>query len=189
MAFGKHLIRALAVVGAALALAAPASAAGGTYVFEGGTERERAHVRAALEASAFPWDLVPATIRIHVAPGLTTEAAPGEIWLDSRLVAAGRFAWAHIQHEYAHQVDFFLLGARERAHLNRLLGTRVWCGGAGHLAHHLYGCERFASTLAWAYWPSKDNALRPGRKGVESAAVAPAQFRATLASLIAARSR
>ena len=49
---------------AVLALAGTAAAGGGTYVFDGGTPIQRAQVRAALEASAFDWNLVPARVTI-----------------------------------------------------------------------------------------------------------------------------
>jgi len=56
------------------------------------------------------------------------------------------------------------------------------CPGLGHRA---YACERFASTLAWACWPSRHNVLRPRSSHDESAAMKPARFRALLAELLA----
>ena len=48
-----------------------------------------------------------------------------------------------------------------------------------------YGCERFASTLAWAYWQSPDNCMQPSEVAdAESAAMAPAAFRALMTSLL-----
>ena len=52
---------------AALALAAEARAAGGSYRFDGGTPAEQRQVRAALDASSFNWSLVPVQITIHIA--------------------------------------------------------------------------------------------------------------------------
>jgi hypothetical protein len=52
------------------------------------------------------------------------------------------------------------------------------------LAHRRYGCERFASTLAWAYWPDRRNAQRPTSARDESAAMKPARFRAVVSRLI-----
>jgi hypothetical protein len=91
-----------------------------------------------------------------------------------------------VQHEYAHQVDFFLLDDAKRALLLDRLGGADWCYSAPGLAHSAYGCERFASTLAWAYWPNAANTMRPASPRDESAAMAPASFRALLASLIGA---
>ena len=62
------------------------------------------------------------------------------------------------------------------------LGGRAWYQAAG-VAHADSAAERFASTLAWAYWPTKENAMRPTSKTSESAAMAPAAFRSLLAQL------
>lgn len=179
----------LATITAFLALLLPslAQAAGGSYVFDGGTPQEQAQVKAALDASAFDWGVVPATITVHITPGQDSESARGNIWLDASLLDSGRFAWGTIQHEYAHQIDFFLLDDAKRAQLNSALGGADWCYGVSGLSHASYGCERFASTLAWAYWPSASNSMRPASATDESAAMQPAQFRALLASLIGAR--
>jgi hypothetical protein len=169
---------------AALALTGNAQAAGGNYVVDGGTAKQRAQVRAALNASAFNWSLVPAQIKIHVAPVGQSHAVPGEIWIDNQLLGAGRFAWGVVQHEYAHQVDFFLLNTSTRSRLATLLGGKAWCWETPGLKHAEYGCERFASTLAWAYWPARESAMRPDSRTSESAAMAPARFRALLAQLL-----
>jgi hypothetical protein len=171
---------------AALALSGQAQAAGGKYMFDGGTAKQRTQVRAALNASSFDWNLVPAQITIHIDARAQTSASRGEIWLNARLLDAGRFSWAMVQDEYAHQVDFFLFDEPTRAKLNRLLGGKDWCYGIAGLKHSDYGCERFASTLVWAYWPSRDNAYRPDSKNAESAAMAPARFRALMKQLVAA---
>ena len=86
-----------------------------------------------------------------------------------------------------HQVDFYSLHDSDRARLNRTLGGSQWWWGAPSLAHAAHGCERFASTLAWAYWPSKRNALRPQRPADESAAMEPRPFRALLTTLLGGR--
>jgi hypothetical protein len=150
-----------AVVLAAL-LAAPVGAAARQQqlALAGGTSRERAQVVAALAASSFNWQLVPARIAIHIARGVPSQATPGEIWLDADLLDAGPFAWGVVQHEFAHQVDFFLLNVNARAVLLHRLGGTVWCNDAPENRDEL-GCERFASTLAWAYWPSRENCMRP----------------------------
>ncbi len=177
---------ALVTALAALALTGQAQAAGGDYVFDGGTAKQRTQVRLALNASTFNWSIVPAQITIHIGRVDQTEATRGEIWLDSRLLDAGRFSWAVVQHEYAHQVDFFLFDDTTRARLLRLLGGRDWCYGIPGLLHSQYGCERFASTLAWSYWPSRDNACKPESRKAESAAMAPAKFRSLMKQLVGA---
>jgi hypothetical protein len=170
-----------------LALPGTALAGGGSYVFDGGTRAQQREVRSALNASSFDWNVVPARVTIHVRPRLATQAARGHIWLDADLIDAGRFAWAAIQDEYAHQVDFFRFDAATRASLTGQLGARDWCYGVRGLSHSEYGCERFASTLVWAFWPSKDNAYRPTSANDESAAMAPARFRSLLSALLGIR--
>ena len=169
---------------AALALTGNAQAAGGNYTVDGGTAKQRAQVKAALNASAFNWSLVPVQIKIHVAPVGESKAVPGEIWIDSQLLNSGRFAWGVVQHEYAHQIDFFLLNPTTRAQLTKLLGGNAWCWETAGLKHDEYGCERFASTLAWAFWPSKDSAMKPESKSSESAAMAPIKFRSLMVQLL-----
>ena len=169
---------------ASLAHPGAAFAGGGDYVFDRGTETQREQVRAALEASTFDWSVVPARVTIHIQPDIPTRATPGHIWLDAGLVGTGRFAWAAIQDEYAHQVDFFRFDAATRQHLTGALGARDWCYGVAGLAHAEYGCERFASTLVWAFWPSRHNAYRPTSSRDESAAMPPQQFRTLVAGLL-----
>ena len=166
-------------------------AATAAYSIDGGTPAEHATVRTALAASSFPWQIVPAHVHIHIQPGVLSHAVPGEIWLDSHLLDAGRFSWAIVQHEFAHQVDFFLLNDGDRAELTSRLGGTSWWNSTryalapdGSLAHGELTAERFASTLTWAYWPSRANVLRPESPTDESAALLPAQFRALLASLL-----
>jgi len=177
----------LASVAAAFSFAGDAQAAGGNYIFEGASARQQGQVKAALNASSFDWNLVPAQITIHVAPGTGTYATPGHIYIDADLLSADRFAWASIQDEYAHQVDFFLFNAEQRERLNLALGGSDWCYGVAGLAHSQYGCERFASTLVWTFWQSKHNSYRPASRTDESAAMAPAKFRALLAQILAER--
>jgi hypothetical protein len=177
-------------------LVAPAAglAAGGNYAFDGGTAGQRAQVKAALDVSAFDWSLVPARIVVHIKPGIDSEATRGEIWLDARLLDSGRFSWGVVQHEYAHQVDFFLLDDAKRQELAGKLGGSAWWAPAGRpamspngtLAHAQLSSERFASTLAWTYWPSPDNSMRPQSPTDESAAMAPPALRTELAGLIGA---
>jgi hypothetical protein len=175
------LTKTFGVVVVAALLSAPAGAAGRQQhlALAGGTARERAQVVAALSASSFNWQLVPARIAIHIARGVPSRATPGEIWLDADLLDAGMFAWGVVQHEYAHQVDFFLLNATSRAMLLRQLGGSVWCSDQSERRDEL-GCERFASTLAWAYWPSRQNCMRPQTAWPFSRA----QFRTLLSRLL-----
>jgi hypothetical protein len=172
-------------IAAGLTLAGTAAAGGGNYVFDGGTPAEQAQVRAALNASSFDWSLVTAQITIHVFHGIpSSQASQGQIWLDADLLDSGKFSWGTVQHEYAHQVDFFLLDDAKRALLEQQLHGSDWCYSVP-LPHSGYGCERFASTLAWTFWQSPDNTLKPHSSSDESAAMAPAQFRVLLAQLLA----
>jgi hypothetical protein len=182
----RGLLSFLFISVAFLALSGQAQAAGGNYVFDGGTAKQRVQVKSALNASSFNWNLVPAKITIHIDPATQTKSSPGEIWLNARLLDAGRFSWAMVQDEYSHQIDFFLFDEATRTKLNRLLGGKDWCRGIMGLKHAEYGCERFSSTLVWSYWPSKDNAYRPDSKNAESAAMAPAKFRALMNQLVGA---
>jgi hypothetical protein len=171
----------------ALALPAGASAGGGRYTIVGGTRAERQTVVSALEVSSFDWNLVRARIAIEIVRGLDSQAVPGRIWLDADLLDAGTFSFGVVQHEYAHQVDYALFDDALRARLLPLLGGDAWCYTTAELPHGDYGCERFASTLAWSYWPSPDNCLKPERAGDESSALPPRRFRALLDSLLGRR--
>lgn len=183
------MLRTVLTLGAALLAlglgAPPATAGGGSYVFDGGTRGQRAQVAAALEASSFDWDVVPRTVVVHIERGTLSRALPGEVWLDARLLDAGMFAWGTVQHEFAHQVDFLALDAVARGRLAAALGGADWCYERPGLEHGEHGCERFASTLAWSYWPVPENSFRPGGGHDEPAAMAPDAFRALLASVLA----
>jgi hypothetical protein len=167
-----------------LALPGQALARGGDYAFDGGTAARKAQVRAALDASTFDWGVIPGRIIVHVGPYGISHSSTGHVYLDEGLLDAGRFSWATVQDEFAHQVDFLRFDEETRTQLTRALGARDWCYGVQGLAHSEYGCERFASTLVWAFWPSKDNAYRPANPNDESAAMAPARFRALVSSLL-----
>jgi hypothetical protein len=183
----------LATSALAFVFASGAQAAGGHYVFDGGSRTEQSQVKKALNASTFDWGIVPATIAIHIDRGHYSEATYGQIWLDANLLDSGIFSWGVVQHEYAHQVDFFLLNDTRRAMLAGLGGKAWWATGGtassapnGTLTHAELTSERFASTLAWAYWPSPSNSMRPTSTTDESAAMAPAAFRALLAKVLGA---
>jgi hypothetical protein len=169
-----------------LGTASPAAAAGGNYVFSGGTAKQQGQVKLALDASAFDWSLVPQQIVIHIGRSIDSQATPGNIWLDAGLLDSGMFSWGVVQHEYAHQVDFFLLDDEKRQLLNVELGGSDWCYGIPGLAHARYGCERIASTLAWAYWPNAQNSMKPANGRDESAAMAPTEFRQLMGIMIGA---
>jgi len=169
---------------------ASATAAAGSYTVSGGTPSQQQQVRLALDASSFPWTTVPETIAVTIARGISTSSVPGAVWLDADLLDAGVFSWAFVQDEFSHQVDYLLLDDRERTALNRALRGRVWCHlDSPGLPHASYGCERFSSTFVWAYWPSAQNAYRPRSKRDESAAMAPAAFRALLEPMLQLGSR
>ena len=143
-------------------------------------------MHAALEASSFDWGLIPRTITIHIGDYGDSYSTYGQVYLDAPLLDSGRFAWGVVQHELGHQVDFFLLDDGKRAQLLQLLGGKDWCYSVPGLKHSDYGCERFASELAWAYWPSPDNSMKPSSSSDEAGAIPAAQFRAILTQLIGA---
>jgi hypothetical protein len=174
-----QLIVLAGLVVAAMLVPSVGRATGGRYAFAGGTPRQQAEVTRALEASSFDWELVPARITIHIQRGVSSYTTPGQIWLDANLLAAGSFAWGVVQHEFAHQVDFFLLTAYARAQLLRELGGATWCDETAVRRDQL-GCERFASAVAWSFWPSADNCMRP--EGARAASAA--RFRKLVAALI-----
>ena len=178
------LRRIAATVAAALALPASALAGGGDYVFEGAKPAERSTVRAALNASSFDWGIVQQRVTIHVGDVGASHATPGHIWLDRGLLRTGRFAWPTVMDEYAHQVDFLVLDGGHRAVLQEQLGASAWCYETAGLGHSAYGCERFSSMVAWAYWPSKDSSYRPLSATDETAAMPAGRFRQLLSTLV-----
>lgn len=169
----------------ALALAPAALASGGNYVFAGGTRAEQAQVKAALDASSFDFSLVPGPVTIHITRSAGSYATPGSVWLDAGLLDAGRPSWGVVQHEYGHQVDFALLNDTQRTQLESLLGGTSWCSGA---SHDQLTCERFADLIAWAYWQSPDNVMKPAGSSDEGGQVSPAAFRAALGQILGVRS-
>jgi hypothetical protein len=174
------------LAGAAVAavLAQPALAAGGRFTFAGGTARQQSAVRGALGASSFDWNVLPSSIVVHIAPVDGSYAEPGHVYIDGALLDSGRYSWGIVLHEFAHQVDFLLFDDATRAMFNRALGGSDWCYGVLELDHAAYGCERFASELAWAYWPSAENSMSPANTHGESGALPAAQFRSLLAGVL-----
>lgn len=165
-------------------LSPSALAAGGSFKLLGGTAAEQATVRSAINASSFDWSVLPQTITIHIGPVGNSYSTYGDVYIDSSLLDSGSWAWGVVQHELGHQVDFFLFDDAKRATMMQLLGGKDWCYGVQGLEHSDYACERFASELAWAYWPSQQNSMRPKSAGDEAGFVPVAQFRAMLASLL-----
>ena len=174
----RHILLTLAL---ALVLAPSALASGGNYVFDSGSAAEQAQVKAALNASSFNYSIVPAQVTIHIERGADSHSKPGQIWLDADLIDDGRVAWGVVQHEYGHQVDFFVLNAAQRAQLHALLGGSAWCSGAPHAQ---LDCERFADLISWAYWTSPDNIMQPASATDEGGQASPEAFRAALAQIL-----
>jgi len=183
MLLRPRILVLLVLAFAVMASAPVAFARGANYSFDGGTSAQRAQVDKALGASSFDWTIIRNQITVHIGR-FDSHAAPAEIWLDARLLDSGRFSWGVVQHEFAHQIDFFLLTPENRVELQRLLGAKAWCWETSGLQHADYGCERFASTVAWAYWQNGDNCMKPASKNDESGGMAPAAFRATVASML-----
>ncbi len=116
--------------------------------------------------------------------GIDSFSLKGAFWIDADLLDAGSFSWGTVQHEYAHQVDFFLLDDPTRSALVATLGGASWWQALPGTPWAELTSERFASTLSWAYWPSAANSAKPTSVRDASAAMAPAAFRATLASVL-----
>jgi len=166
----------------ALALAPAAQAAGGRYVFDGGTRAQRGEVSSALNASSFDWSIVPGQVVSHIGRGISSRGSAGQIWLNGGLLDTGRFSWGVVQHEYAHEVDFGLLTDPMRVQLDPVLGGGPWWGSLDQ--HAELGCERFADQLAWAYWQSPDNVMKPSRATGEGGQLSPGAFRSALAAVL-----
>lgn len=164
-----------------------ALAAGNANVaFAGGTAAEQATVHAALDASSFDWSLLPQAVTVHIGAYGSSYSTPGNVYVDASLLDSGRYAWGVVQHEFGHQVDFLLLDDADRALLQQKLGGIDWCYTTPGLQHDQHGCERFASELAWAYWPSPDSTMSPAQCNGESVGMPVAAFRTLLAQLIGA---
>jgi hypothetical protein len=124
MRYRQFIITLLVLFSAALGLSGTALATGGNYVFDGGTPAEQATARAALNASSFNWNLVPAQVTIHIARDIPLSySTPGQTWLDANLLDAGQFSWSVVQMEYGQQVQYSLQDAAVRAELTTRLGA------------------------------------------------------------------
>ena len=182
-----RLLSPLAAGALALALAPAALAAGGHYVFDGGTAAEQSQVTQALQASGFDWNLVPVQVTIHIARGIPLSySTPGQTWLDASLLDSGSFSWGVVQMEYAQQVQYTALSPQAQTELIGALGAQQWCYDDPSLPRGDNACERFAATLAWSYWPSADNSMRPAGPSDWSASMSPRAFRTMLSQLIGA---
>jgi hypothetical protein len=168
----------------ALLLTQGASAGGGNYAISGGTPAEQATVRDALNASSFTWSVLPQTIQVTIQPSPDDHATPGNVYFDPQLLDMGTFSWAIVQHEFAHQIDFLLLDDSERARLALAIGGAQWFPSGAPLTHASYSCERFASLVAWAYWPSAENSLRPRSTADEAGGMPAPDFRALLSQML-----
>lgn len=175
-------IKAFAALVLACMFAPGALASGGNYVIQGGTAYQQLQVHEALDASSFNWSLVPETITIHIDPSIARDQSiPGEIFLNPTLLDSGEFGWGAVQNEYGQQVDLLLLSNAQHAIFNTALGGTAWCyGDESGLQLQQYGCERFASNLAWAYWTSPMNCIQPAYVGAVASGMSPAAFRAFL---------
>jgi hypothetical protein len=180
----RRLLLTVLVAACLGACAQSARAGSATIAFAGGTPAEQANVHAALAASSFDWSLLPQVVTVHIGAYDSSYSTPGNTYLDASLLDSGRWAWGVVQHELGHQVDFLLLDDAKRAVLQSQLGGKDWCYETPGLEHADHGCERFASELAWAYWPSADNAMAPAQTNGESSAMPAAAFRTLLAQLL-----
>jgi hypothetical protein len=184
----RHAYRlGLALAAIALTLSAQAAAAASSrYLFDGGTSDQRDQVRQALQASSFDWGIVPGQVTVHIRSGITSQASPRHVWLDAGLLDSGVFSWGVVQHEFAHQIDYLVLDDAQRAALQQLLGGRTWCSGPEGFQHDENACERFATSISWAYWPSAANVFDPSRNSDERWLRAVA-LRSTVSSLLGFR--
>lgn len=189
MTAAHRLLLVFATAVAFLALAGDALAVGGNYVFAGGSPAAQAQVRAALERSTFDYDVVPAQITIRITNCGCAGARRGEIVLDetqlTRSPFGPRYAWGIVQHEYAHQVDFFVLAQSDRNLFTSRFGGIAWCYETSGVAHDDNGCERFATLVAWAHWRSSENIQRPGWRPQGAPALRRYRVRAFVARLLA----
>ena len=155
-------------------LAPAALAAGGNYVFDGGTQAEQAQVTAALNASCFPWGVVPGPVVIHIGSGVASACVAGQIWLDASLLDSGRFSWGVVQHEYAHQVDF--APSRPTRCAPSCTRSSAAAPGAGRRRTRAISTASASRiSLAWAYWRSSDNVMKPASARTR-AAVSPGRL-------------
>jgi hypothetical protein len=181
----RRFVLPLVAAGAATLLSvSSARAASPSIAFDGGTAAEQAQVRSALAASSFDWSVLPVPITVHIGSYPGSYATPGNVYFGASLLDGGQLSWGVVLHEFGHQVDFLLFNAAERAQLQSLLGAKDWCYETPGLQHSDHGCERFASEISWAFWPSTSNVLRPTGPDSESNGMPVAAFRALVAQML-----
>jgi hypothetical protein len=71
------------------------------------------------------------------------------------------------------------LDARDRRRVRQWLGGSDWCYEDPDVDHDDHACERFASSLAWAYWPRPRHNIM-----AVHTAVTAAEFREMLPRLL-----
>lgn len=190
----RMTIKILAVMVAALIFAGTAAAKGGSFAFDGGTPFEQQQVTQALAVSSFDFSQVTQAITVHIVPSTDphlaggTEAGystPGDVWLSTYWLEFGQLGWGIVQHEFAHEIDYYVLTDAQRAdllkHLDPSGSTTSWCDHAA--LYEARPCEWFASELAYAFWPSDANIQAPNYTGNLSGHMTPTAFRAELDSL------
>jgi hypothetical protein len=143
---------------------ANANAAETSVVFSGGSETARSQVVAALQASTFDWSLVGEAVTVEIRDCGCAGARPGVVVLDETMLDSQpygpAYTWRIVQHEFAHQVWWFALDDEQRSELQGVLGGSDLCYEQPGLPHEAHACERFASPLAWAYWPVAGNPMQ-----------------------------
>lgn len=188
----RMTMKLLAAVVAALFLAG--SAVAGTVNVDGGTPFEQQQVRLALAASKFDYGQIPAPVTVHVVPPSDAHleggvdagySIPGEVWISSRWLDFGAAGWGFVQHEFGHEIDYYVLTDAQRAallsHLDPTGSTTSWCDHS--VAYDARPCEWFASELSWAFWPVGANLQDPTTTKGLSGHLPPDQFRAAVESL------
>ena len=130
--------------------------------------RQQATVRAALEVSSFDWSVLPArsssTSRRSAAP--TPRPATSTSTARCSTPAASRGASSSTSSHTRSTSSSSTTRSARRSTQRSAAATGATASPG--LAHSAYGCERFASELAWAYWPSADNSMSPAATHGES---------------------
>jgi hypothetical protein len=115
---------------------------------------------------------VPVEVTIQLVDCGCAGSRPGVIVLDETLLESPpygpAYTWGLVHHEYAHQIWWYVLDDVERTFLQERLGGTDLCFEQRGLPHDAHTCERFANTLAWAYWPVEGNPVqgeRPSGRG------------------------
>ena len=133
------------------------------------------------EASSFDWSLIPGTITVHIGGlrRLVLGLRATSTWTPPSL-DSGRFAWGVVQHEFAPPGRLLPLRRRASGHscsqCARRQGLVLSVPSLDALRLRL---RALRLELAWAYWQSPDNVMKPQKTERRVAASCPcAQFRA-----------